>query len=396
MSVSGAVNSGTFKVSTPSDREIRLTRLFDAPRALVWEAMSKPEHIRRWWGNLGDGYSVPVCEVDLRPGGAWRFVNRTPKGEMVAFYGVYREIVPPERVVFTEIFEPVPRHRVGRDLSAHRGERQDAPDGHVPVPLGGGARHGDQVGDGAGRRHQLRPPRRGRDANCSVPDRPRPTAATRDWGLADPVPSPSRGRAAARSSRAATGSGPACESKSSPPAASAMFRSLIMACALRTMIGMWRTASFSFNCRVASQPSIPGRPRSIRIEIRPLADRERDRLVAVGRLDHLVAAAHEPAAERVPARLVVLHDHDSRHQSSCSRFPARALRHADGDGLVAGGLVMGGFGHDARQNHGEAASPHPVDFRRPRSRPSTRRTATRWRGRAPCRRTCAWSSHRPA
>jgi uncharacterized protein YndB with AHSA1/START domain len=108
MSVSGAVNSGTFKVSTPSDREIRLTRLFDAPRALVWEAMSKPEHIRRWWGCIGDGYSVPVCEVDLRPGGAWRFVNRTPKGEMVAFYGVYREIVPPERVVFTEIFEQFP------------------------------------------------------------------------------------------------------------------------------------------------------------------------------------------------------------------------------------------------------------------------------------------------
>lgn len=108
MSVSSAVNSGTFTVSTPSDREIRLTRLFDAPRALVWDAMSKPEHIKRWWGCLGEGYSVPVCEVDLRPGGAWRFVNRTPKGEMATFYGVYREIAPPERVVFTEIFEPFP------------------------------------------------------------------------------------------------------------------------------------------------------------------------------------------------------------------------------------------------------------------------------------------------
>jgi uncharacterized protein YndB with AHSA1/START domain len=74
----------------------------------VFEAMSKPEHIKRWWGRLGDGYSVPVCEVDLRPGGAWRFVNRTPKGETVAFYGVYREIAPPERVVFTEIFEQFP------------------------------------------------------------------------------------------------------------------------------------------------------------------------------------------------------------------------------------------------------------------------------------------------
>jgi uncharacterized protein YndB with AHSA1/START domain len=107
MAVSSVANSDTFEVTTPSDREIRLTRLFDAPRHLVFEAMSKPEHIKRWWGRLGDGYSVPVCEVDLRPGGAWRFVNRHPNGE-AAFHGVYREITPPERVVFTEIFEQFP------------------------------------------------------------------------------------------------------------------------------------------------------------------------------------------------------------------------------------------------------------------------------------------------
>jgi uncharacterized protein YndB with AHSA1/START domain len=107
MAVSSVAHSDTFKVTTPSDREIRLTRLFDAPRHLVFEAMSRPEHIKRWWGCLGDGYSVPVCEVDLRPGGAWRFVNRHPKGE-AAFHGVYREVTPPERIVFTEIFEPFP------------------------------------------------------------------------------------------------------------------------------------------------------------------------------------------------------------------------------------------------------------------------------------------------
>jgi uncharacterized protein YndB with AHSA1/START domain len=107
MAVSSVANSASFTVTTPSDREIRLTRLFDAPRALVFEAMSKPEHIRQWWGRLGEGYSVPVCEVDLRPGGTWRFVNRTPQGE-VAFYGVYREIAPPDRIVFTEIFEQFP------------------------------------------------------------------------------------------------------------------------------------------------------------------------------------------------------------------------------------------------------------------------------------------------
>jgi uncharacterized protein YndB with AHSA1/START domain len=108
MAASNAANSETFTVTTPSDREVRLTRLFDAPRALVFEAMSKPEHIRRWWGNIGDGYSVPICDVDLRPGGKWKFANRTPKGELAVFYGVYREVAPPERVVFTELFEPFP------------------------------------------------------------------------------------------------------------------------------------------------------------------------------------------------------------------------------------------------------------------------------------------------
>jgi uncharacterized protein YndB with AHSA1/START domain len=108
MAVTGVANSESFKVTTPSDREIRLTRLFDAPRNLVFEAMTKPEHVKQWWGCLADGYSVPVCEIDLRPGGAWRFVNRTPKGQLVAFYGVYREIAPPERLVYTEIFEQFP------------------------------------------------------------------------------------------------------------------------------------------------------------------------------------------------------------------------------------------------------------------------------------------------
>lgn len=104
---SHAANSHTFEVTTPSDREIRMTRLFNAPRHLVFEAMTKPEHVRRWWGRLDDEHTVPVCEIDFRVGGAWRFVNRFPKGEAV-FYGVYREIAPPDRVVFTEIFAPFP------------------------------------------------------------------------------------------------------------------------------------------------------------------------------------------------------------------------------------------------------------------------------------------------
>jgi uncharacterized protein YndB with AHSA1/START domain len=107
MVVSHAANSDSFKVTTPSDQEIRLTRLFNAPRRLVFEAMTKPEQVKQWWGRLGDGYSVPVCEIDLRVGGAWRFVNRHPKGE-AAFHGQYREITPPSRLVFTEIFEEFP------------------------------------------------------------------------------------------------------------------------------------------------------------------------------------------------------------------------------------------------------------------------------------------------
>lgn len=102
-----AANSDSYKVTTPSDEEIVLTRLFDAPRALVFEVMTKPEHVKQWWGCLGEGYSVPVCEIDLRVGGAWRFVNRHPKGE-AAFHGEYREITPPSRLVYTEIFEEYP------------------------------------------------------------------------------------------------------------------------------------------------------------------------------------------------------------------------------------------------------------------------------------------------
>jgi len=108
MVVSRVGNSETFTVTTPSDNEICITRLFDAPRSLVFEAMTQPEHVRRWWGILDEGYSVPVCEIDLRVGGKWRFVGRTPTGDIPAFYGEFREIVPPERLVQTECYEPFP------------------------------------------------------------------------------------------------------------------------------------------------------------------------------------------------------------------------------------------------------------------------------------------------
>ncbi len=108
MAATRVANSDTFKTTTPSDREIVMTRVFDAPRRLVFEAMTKPEHVKRWWGILDDRYSVPVCEIDLRVGGTWRFVGRGPHGEGPEFYGVYREIDAPERVVFTEIYAAFP------------------------------------------------------------------------------------------------------------------------------------------------------------------------------------------------------------------------------------------------------------------------------------------------
>jgi uncharacterized protein YndB with AHSA1/START domain len=107
MAVSSVGNSNSFDTTTPSDREIVMTRLFEAPPRLVFEAMTKPEHVRRWWGRLDERYSVIVCEIDLRVGGAWRFVGRGPQGEY-AFKGVYREIAAPGRLVFTEIYEPFP------------------------------------------------------------------------------------------------------------------------------------------------------------------------------------------------------------------------------------------------------------------------------------------------
>ena len=100
-------NSGALKVSLPSDKEILLERVFDAPRHLVFEAMTRPEYVRRWWGCL-EGFTMPVCDIDFRVGGKYRFVSRGPDGSEAGFHGEYREIVPPSRIVHTEIFDPYP------------------------------------------------------------------------------------------------------------------------------------------------------------------------------------------------------------------------------------------------------------------------------------------------
>jgi len=99
-------NTGTLQVTTPSDREIVLTRVFDAPRRLVFEAFSKPELLKRWFGPRG--WSLDVCEVDFRVGGGFRFVMRGPDGKQMGMRGVYRELSPPERSVHMESFDDYP------------------------------------------------------------------------------------------------------------------------------------------------------------------------------------------------------------------------------------------------------------------------------------------------
>jgi uncharacterized protein YndB with AHSA1/START domain len=99
-------NTGTLQVTTPNDREIVMTRVFDAPRRLVFDAFTKPELLKRWFGPRG--WSLVVCEVDLRVGGTFRFVVRGPNGMKLGMRGVYREIAAPERSVHLESFDDYP------------------------------------------------------------------------------------------------------------------------------------------------------------------------------------------------------------------------------------------------------------------------------------------------
>lgn len=96
-------HTGTLKVTTPTEREIVMTRVFDAPRGLVFDALTKPELLQRWL--LGPpGWTMPVCEIDLRVGGAYRYVWRKA-GKDMGMGGVFKEIVRPERIVTTELFD---------------------------------------------------------------------------------------------------------------------------------------------------------------------------------------------------------------------------------------------------------------------------------------------------
>ncbi len=99
-------NRRSAKLSLPTDEQILITREFDAPRHLVYEAFTTPELVKRWWhANRG---RMTVAEIDLRVGGKWRYVMVADDGMEVGFHGEYREIVPDERIVSTEVYEGLP------------------------------------------------------------------------------------------------------------------------------------------------------------------------------------------------------------------------------------------------------------------------------------------------
>ena len=103
----GVASSGTATVTLPTEDQVLITREFDAPKELVWKAWTTPELVKQWWhANRGE---VTLAEIDLRVGGTWRYVSVTPEGFEVAFHGEYREIVPDERIVSTEVYEGMPQ-----------------------------------------------------------------------------------------------------------------------------------------------------------------------------------------------------------------------------------------------------------------------------------------------
>lgn len=116
------ISSGAAVVTFPTDTQILITREFDAPRHLVFRAWTTPELIRRWW--TADKGQATIVEVDLRVGGAWRYVMTANAGFEVAFHGVYREIVPNERLVSTEVYEAMPDEEAVNTLTLTETDRR--------------------------------------------------------------------------------------------------------------------------------------------------------------------------------------------------------------------------------------------------------------------------------
>lgn len=139
---------GSAVVTLPTDREILITREFDAPAALVFAAWTTPDLVRRWWGD--EASPLVVCDIDLRPGGAWRYVTRAADGTEFGWHGSYLEIAPPHRLVSTEVFEGYPDAEARNTLTlTERGHTttlavtvlhssKENRDGHVASGMEGG------------------------------------------------------------------------------------------------------------------------------------------------------------------------------------------------------------------------------------------------------------------
>ena len=116
--------AGELQITTPGDREVRITRSFDAPRQLVWDAYTRPDLLKRWLGAM-PGWSWAVCEMDVREGGRYRWVWRGPDGAEMGLGGTYTEVVPFERLVTTERYDQAwyPGEAVGTVEFTERGGR---------------------------------------------------------------------------------------------------------------------------------------------------------------------------------------------------------------------------------------------------------------------------------
>ena len=139
---------GSAEVTLPSDCEIHITRVFDAPAELVFDVWTSPDAVARWWSD--ETAPVVACEIDLRVGGIWRYVIRTPDGAELAWSGVYREIARPHRLVTTEVFEPFPEALAVNTMTLEEREgattmrvtvlhgTKEARDGHVDAGMEAG------------------------------------------------------------------------------------------------------------------------------------------------------------------------------------------------------------------------------------------------------------------
>ena len=152
-------NTGTLKVEVRGDREIVMTRVFDAPRDLVWKAMTQPELMKRWFGP--HGHQLIECEIDLRPGGKWRYVLLQPDGSTMGMFGEYLEVEAPERTVHTESFDQFAEFGAGVITTVLAEENGKTTLTAVEVAaVGRGARRDRRDGHGARSGRDLRQARR--------------------------------------------------------------------------------------------------------------------------------------------------------------------------------------------------------------------------------------------